>query len=365
MKLQNILLVISLLFFSVSLGAQTCSDGVQNGTETGIDCGGSCPEDPNEACLTDDAYIRSNGSNNDGATMNVDASNGENAYLKFKIPSGTINSVRLELKSQNPSVTDIKIYKSNNTTWSESTVNNGSRPAMDTELTILTASVVGANTARWDLKKCDFSSGETVTLILTRNSGALKTVFLSKEQGGGLNRPKLFINQSTDNSNCGGGGNNPPTAGFTYTVSGSTVTFDNTSTDPDSDPLTYMWDFDDGNTDTDEDPIHTYSSDGMYMVSLTANDGTTTNTYTETIDISTGGSGGGNSPWITGANDAIYYSAGNVGIGVAAPNDKLVVAGTIRGQRVRILSETDLNFPDYVFAPEYELLSLEAVEKYI
>lgn len=347
MKLQNVLLFF-LLLFQIALIAQT------------------------EGTLTDDAYIKSNGNNNDGSTLNVDASNSENTYLKFTIPNGiSVNSVRLELKSQNPSVTGIQIYKSNNTTWSESTVNNGSRPTMDTELTILAASTSGANIARWDIKRCNFSPGEVVTLILTRNTGG-KTVFLSKEQGAGVNRPKLFINQSTDNSNCGSGGNIPATG---VTLMPANVSMDvndmeqlTASVVPSNatnQSVTYTSN-DDAIATVDNNGLVTAVAEGDATITVTTVDGNHMATSTIMVnDPNNSGGGGGDSPWITGANDAIYYSTGNVGIGVATPNDRLVVAGTIRGQRVRILSETDLNFPDYVFAPEYELLSLEAVEKYI
>lgn len=54
---------------------------------------------------------------------------------------------------------------------------------------------------------------------------------------------------------------------------------------------------------------------------------------------------------------------GNVGIGTAVPDEKLTVKGKIHTQEVRV----DLNFPapDYVFANDYKLKSLDEVEAYI
>lgn len=56
-----------------------------------------------------------------------------------------------------------------------------------------------------------------------------------------------------------------PTAGFTATISGSTLTTANASTDGD----TYEWDFGDGTTSTEENPVHDYAEDGVYAVTLT------------------------------------------------------------------------------------------------
>ncbi|MGC8866040.1 MAG: PKD domain-containing protein [Bacteroidales bacterium] len=57
-----------------------------------------------------------------------------------------------------------------------------------------------------------------------------------------------------------------PEAGFTYTMSGLTVTFTNTTTNGE----TYLWDFGDGTTSTEANPVHTYAHDDIYMVTLTA-----------------------------------------------------------------------------------------------
>jgi len=53
---------------------------------------------------------------------------------------------------------------------------------------------------------------------------------------------------------------------------------------------------------------------------------------------------------------------GNVGIGTTTPNTKLAVNGNIRAKEIKV--ET-ANWPDYVFAEDYELRSLEDTEKYI
>lgn len=66
-----------------------------------------------------------------------------------------------------------------------------------------------------------------------------------------------------------------------------TISFDGSlSTDPNSDPLTYAWDFGDGGTSTDAIVVHTFDAPGTYLVSLTVDDGAATDTNTLSITIS-------------------------------------------------------------------------------
>jgi len=55
-------------------------------------------------------------------------------------------------------------------------------------------------------------------------------------------------------------------AGFTYSVSGRTVWFTNTSRGA----STYLWDFGDGTSSPEANPTHTYADDGAYLVTLWA-----------------------------------------------------------------------------------------------
>ncbi len=59
---------------------------------------------------------------------------------------------------------------------------------------------------------------------------------------------------------------NKPSAGFNITLNGRTATFENTTTGADS----YLWDFGDGQTSTAMAPTHTYATDGIYNILLTA-----------------------------------------------------------------------------------------------
>ncbi len=62
------------------------------------------------------------------------------------------------------------------------------------------------------------------------------------------------------------------------------------SSDPDGDDLTYVWDFDasDGDNDvdsTEKDPVHTYYSTGTYTVTLTVSDGKVSSKDTMTVTV--------------------------------------------------------------------------------
>jgi PKD repeat protein len=57
-------------------------------------------------------------------------------------------------------------------------------------------------------------------------------------------------------------------------TTGTSVAFSATGTDPDSDPLTYSWNFGDGSPNsTERNPSHTYTTAGSYTATVTVSDG--------------------------------------------------------------------------------------------
>ena len=74
-----------------------------------------------------------------------------------------------------------------------------------------------------------------------------------------------------------GGTNHAPVASFTHTPASGPgplpVTFTNTSSSDDLDPITSSWDFGDGATSTDASPTHVYGTPGTYTAVLTVSDG--------------------------------------------------------------------------------------------
>jgi len=99
--------------------------------------------------------------------------------------------------------------------------------------------------------------------------------------------------------------NNPPTAVASATpVTGDVslvVNFDGTgSSDPDSDPLSYTWNYDDGTANgTGSTPTHTFTAAGTYNVLLTVDDGNG-GSDTDTVTITVNSTGGGTASIVNG-----------------------------------------------------------------
>jgi len=90
----------------------------------------------------------------------------------------------------------------------------------------------------------------------------------------------------------GGGGNTPPVANFSSSVSGLTVSFTDTSSDSDGSIASRSWNFGDGTTSTATNPSKTYSAAGTYTVTLTVTDDDgATNAKSSQVTVSSGGGG--------------------------------------------------------------------------
>lgn len=63
------------------------------------------------------------------------------------------------------------------------------------------------------------------------------------------------------------------------------------------------------------------------------------------------------------SNSFYVAASGNVGLGTDDPQSKLSVDGQVLCEEAKVVS--DIAAPDYVFAPEYKLRTLEEVEQYI
>lgn len=73
-------------------------------------------------------------------------------------------------------------------------------------------------------------------------------------------------------------------------------------------------------------------------------------------------------PYSIGSNTRNYVlflsDNGNIGIGTGKPQARLSVNGDILAKSIRV-SSVATYWPDYVFSPDYELMSLEELENYI
>ena len=93
-------------------------------------------------------------------------------------------------------------------------------------------------------------------------------------------------------SGSGGGGGGTPTANFTYSASGLTVSFTDTSTDSGGTIGSHAWNFGDGVTSSATNPTHTYAAGGTYSVTETVTDSGNGSTSSKTSAVSVSASGG-------------------------------------------------------------------------
>ncbi|HZP67818.1 MAG TPA: PKD domain-containing protein, partial [Rudaea sp.] len=90
--------------------------------------------------------------------------------------------------------------------------------------------------------------------------------------------------------NHGGGGT--PSANFTFTTSGLTANFTDTSTDSGGTIGSHSWTFGDGGTSTAANPSHTYAAAGTYSVAETVTDSVSGKTSSKTQSVTVASSGG-------------------------------------------------------------------------
>jgi PKD repeat protein len=88
------------------------------------------------------------------------------------------------------------------------------------------------------------------------------------------------------------GSGGTPTANFTFSASGLTVTFTDTSTDAGGTIGSHAWTFGDGGTSTAVNPTHTYTAGGTYSVTETVTDSGNGSTSSKTSAVTVSASGG-------------------------------------------------------------------------
>lgn len=179
---------------------------------------------------------------------------------------------------------------------------------------------------------------------LYRTAEDLGTAGWDSSYGHGLARADRLVADL-----CGGGGgtNGQPTAAFTSSTNGLTVSVNgSTSTDPDGDPLSYAWTFGDGATATGVTASRTYAAAGTYTVGLTVTDGRGgSSSTTRSLTVTSGGSGGDPDPStptvasgqtttinVTATTDAFYKiavpaGASQLSVVMDGPNCSLLSCG--------------------------------------
>jgi PKD repeat protein len=121
-------------------------------------------------------------------------------------------------------------------------------------------------------------------------------VYTDTAVSGGTHAYRIYVNDPSGNQAgspvtsvaVAGGTNSAPTAAFTPTTNGLTVSVNGSgSADPDGSIAGYSWDFGDGGTGTGVTSSRTYAAAGTYTVRLTVTDnGGATGTTTRSVTVS-------------------------------------------------------------------------------
>ena len=144
-----------------------------------------------------------------------------------------------------------------------------------------------------------FGSAPTDTVYDCRpyKSGNAETCTFATAQAGtyyvNLKAYSTFSGVSLKGDYTTGSTNTAPTANFTFTTSGLTATFTDTSTDAQNNIASRSWNFGDGTTSTATNPTKTYAAAGTYTVTETVTDtGGLSSTKTASVTVSSSSCGG-------------------------------------------------------------------------
>ena len=128
-------------------------------------------------------------------------------------------------------------------------------------------------------------------------SGNAETCTFATAQAGtyyvNLKAYSTFSGVSLKGDYTTGSTNTAPTANFTFTTSGLTATFTDTSTDAQNNITSRSWNFGDGTTSTATNPSKTYAAAGTYTVTETVTDaGGLSSTKTASVTVASSSCGG-------------------------------------------------------------------------
>jgi Zn-dependent metalloprotease/PKD repeat protein len=102
-----------------------------------------------------------------------------------------------------------------------------------------------------------------------------------------------FTGVSLTGNYTAGSSNTAPVANFTYTTSGLTANFTDTSTDAQNNITSRSWNFGDGTSSTSTSPSHTYAAAGTYTVTETVTDaGGLSSSKSASVTVSSSSCGG-------------------------------------------------------------------------
>ena len=156
-------------------------------------------------------------------------------------------------------------------------------------------------------------------------SGNAETCTMSPVQAGTyyvmVNAYAAYSGVTLKGSYTAPGSGGTPTANFTFTTSGLTATFTDTSTDAGGTIGSHSWTFGDGGTSTATSPSHTSAAAGTYSVTETVTDSVNNSTSSKTSSVTVSNVSCGGTVLCSGVAVALASQA----TGTVSPNYTLVV----------------------------------------
>ena len=156
------------------------------------------------------------------------------------------------------------------------------------------------------------SSGQGASALVTMSTGsfAMQSTWSNDTNRCDISHPIVT-----------GGSGGTPAANFTFTTSGLTASFTDTSTDPGGSISAHSWAFGDGGTSTATNPSHAYAAAGSYNVTETVTDGGSGKSSSKSSSVTVSSSGGtptANFTWSTSGLTASFTdtstdSSGTIG----------------------------------------------------
>jgi PKD repeat protein len=123
----------------------------------------------------------------------------------------------------------------------------------------------------WTWSFGDGSSSTEQNPVHSYAQAGTYTVTLTARNAGGSSTKSQFVTVA-----------NPPTANFSFQVSGLQATFTDSST---GNPTAWSWDFGDGSASTAQSPSHQYAQAGSYTVRLTVSNAAGSNSVSKVVSI--------------------------------------------------------------------------------
>lgn len=125
----------------------------------------------------------------------------------------------------------------------------------------------------------------------------------------------------------------PPSAASASGTTGQAVTFSTAASDAEGDILYYLWNFGDGTTAAGDSVSHVYSTPGIYTVTVTISDGTTSTVGTMDFLVSAAqeeGEGGGDNVWAAGTQNTFTVQKASAKFTFpSSAKDGLQLSGTV------------------------------------